>query len=874
VLERIELDRDELLRRFNLSRRMTARIGALISKGIAFTAGVLEQAPPGSPMESLLTSEAFLNAVPTMKTVDFPAMAQAMSLSVQRLVTQEAGGSVTVALEEEVLAEEGFKSVRRTQEASSEYAIDRVVTRPLATAADTAAPFLIGQNEARSLFPPDEISRIKLTLLTSVDPRQKMEVIRKLTYAPISADDKALLFLKALSDPAAEVRKEAAIALRSMGLNPDIAQFIISMSGAEPRQKQVLAEGLKSFAANATPAERTMIVAILLSEMRGDKTPQLESALIDALTDLADSFAGNAEFVTGLTRLVAERLAMHFAEVHTAVRRLYEALGRISPDMLTDLLWREMLKLEEKRIRAYFLILLMNMHLPAGKRQDVAVAAVSTISDWADTDIDCRRLGYSLRLLGDAAAVAIIEGFEKASDTQQSFFVHLLDELVMSNSVSEETFPRLGRFIADILSSARRQLRVAILDTRIAFSAAFPIETRREIAGHLLAGMRDSKLDRTVELTDIAIRRIGPAAIPVLLRAMAESPYGLERECAVRLLGDIIRECRETSPEIAADAASSIRDLGGLLKGDFLAKGLVVVALGKVLGTAFASGELRCETTSTLRNMLGKSEHSFEILEALGWIASGADTALPLKLEIGGMLLDFMESRLPEDFAKETHTKEGLLLELSPQTRMYTELLPTLIKGIERICLSKGNSPHLQERLTGGLLQKWNQLIAYEVVWGPVNVIRLAETLGNIACSDDTAVHMRSKIIEALSRKLLNTSIIRIVGDALGHEVESSSITAHSGRIARELLGLATDEDFQDWEDRQLILAALGKICARAAVAPEANEADTIRRQILDLLFHGLSEDIPGTRDSLKGLSKSANLPEKTKKAIAERLGK
>lgn len=117
-MEGVRLGKDELVRAYGVSQRLAVRVGALLAKGLEVSGTLLEIAGPGSAIEKLLLHPEML------ALADLPAgrPARPMEEAIRRLaretgaaaegdlaLAESPGGGRVLALEEELLAQEGWR---------------------------------------------------------------------------------------------------------------------------------------------------------------------------------------------------------------------------------------------------------------------------------------------------------------------------------------------------------------------------------------------------------------------------------------------------------------------------------------------------------------------------------------------------------------------------------------------------------------------------------------------------------------------------------------------------------------------------------------------------------------------------------------------
>ncbi len=190
--------------RFGLSDRLAVRLAALLAYKVDLTAAAIECLRDSEPLQHVLLHPRLFEATKSLDTESLKSLALPGEQLPASFVVCEAGGWKTIALEEELLAEQ---SEPEAPEAPQLPAL-------------TQRGQVLHASEIHELFTRRDIAELELTLRTSADPKEKVTAIRRLALSPAADREKMALFASALMDREAEVRSEAAQALASLGLAP------------------------------------------------------------------------------------------------------------------------------------------------------------------------------------------------------------------------------------------------------------------------------------------------------------------------------------------------------------------------------------------------------------------------------------------------------------------------------------------------------------------------------------------------------------------------------------------------------------------------------------------------------------------------------
>jgi hypothetical protein len=742
--------------------------------------------------------------------------------------------------------------------------------------------------EAQGLFTPDAVAHLKLALLTGVDPAAKIEAVRKLAYAPLDAEEKGRLCLRALAEDHPGVRREAALLLRTLGIAPEVSETIAGLSEGEPRARKLAMAHVAALQARVTPAEQLILLAVLLAVIREEKDAGLVAEALGALAALGPRAVVDRELLDRVLRQILPLLAGDVSLAEPATGTLL-ALGRAGPAALGETLWPEAQAAKDDPLRRRLLLVLARLPAAAGafSRRDLAGAIARELGRGTDSDALCRQLAVDVIALGADAVDALVEAFPSARAEQWPFLVKVIDDVATVEGVPAAVREPVGSFFLRTWRNGGRILRLAILSTRLPVDRALPAELRRDFARCFLADLHDAGFPHVAEATETAIRDMGVDVLPVVRAAATESVHPAEREAAVRLYAGILRDAQDgASPTVGApalsEAAAFLRGLGDAAD---VAPGVAARALGVLLSGPLAPPELVAEVTADFRRRLVRTAAAGDMICALGWIASGPRADAALRVDLFVLVIELLMRATADAPVTQTRTDEGVRLEFSPDASRQSDFIRELILAARRIVVSSGSRPGLppglRERAVRRLLEKWGSVSIYDVVWAPGNVTELAEALGEIATAPGLPVTLRVDVLGGLLRSARSIPVIRILGRACAWEGDdgappapeaASTFGARCREVGDRFAGMIQHADYADPEDQDVLLEAIGRLAGGAHLGATPAEADVVRRRLVTCLFDGLTHGHRRARETLQSLVASPRLPEPLRAEIRERL--
>ncbi len=874
--EGTRLSKEELKARFGLSSRAVIRIGALLSRKVLVTEALLEAARPGAPMERLLLDPRLLegDAAPNdRRLAEVRADLARDGAAVEEVCAVAQGGETVLALREEVLADSGFSEP--APPVASGGALDRRADpSPVAFHAQIGLPDMIGREESHQLFPPQEIGRLKLVVATGVDPQEKIEALRKISYSPLPPSEKGMIFMRALTDDSPMVRRESAVALRSLGLRPEITEAIHALSGDARESRLFAVDRLSVLLREAPASDRGVILLVLLTVLRHDPDVEIQSRVVSSLVDFSDLLVADREGLRGVVSLLVERLVTQFDVISRPVQLLLEAMGKAATEPVTDILWSEFERTTARRLRSFLLHVLARIPAVPRLRARLGSEIALQLRDASEADPDSRRLTGDLRLLGVESVEPLLRIIPETPEGERALLLRCLDEIASDPELPALYVNRVGRAVAQFLMAARKTLRLVMLEFRFFGRPELQSDVRAGIAADLIEHVHEYELDQIRDATDLALKRLGLPAVDPLLKHLKGTVHRQEQELAARIAAQLVLTAHPQDADEVALLRRTIDGLHACSRREEFPRGVMAISTAQAASHPSTLPERHQALAEEFLAQLGTSPHAIELLEALSWIGASPSAPIDLRMQLGMKILSYLDTEAPERLAQEYTTPDGLRVVIGAEADAFTSLLPAVLGGLERILLSPGLTETYQERLIGRMMEKWNEVIRYQVVWGPANVVRLAEALAAYARTSGAIPHLRVKILEALRQKILNVTIVRLLGPILSAGGDGREMLRHCEEIALQLLEMSRHPDFGEREDQLVLMGSLAQIAARKVLCNDKKKVEPLRRRIADTLISSWSNGTPAMDRCLGELLASEAVPRMLKKKIERRMGR
>ncbi len=832
MIRAVRVSREELSSKYGLTERLTVRILALAARGLGVTGAVLEEAARVPAVTDALLSPEIL--------------ARGSDLDSAGLRKIGPGGKTlavvngVLCLKEEIQAEESAPEEKNLPS----------TVRPRAAGG-------LDAQEMRSVFPADEIARLKLVLLTAVDPSAKVEALRRMALAPIGNEEKGILALRAISDPAPDVRREAAQVLERMGLDPELADALRSASTGTARQKEVALRKIATLGRSAGATEQSVATVALVSALEFEKEPAVLREILAALSAFAGTIASRPDVVAALARHLVRLLAESFPLIASQARILLDDLGSLRKPDFPGILWKEVEGAGDRRLRTFFLEALFAHPLPKDLERALCRLAAGDLSARPLEDLESRRLADALRLRGNAALEALLETVPELKEEARALLLPVLDAVASGPDVSARLRNRTAEYFLQALRDGSRSLRTGIIEARLTAHPDLDPALKRKLAADFIANLHAYKASRMHDLTAGAIRRIGPAAEEALLQAIRKSPHAEERDAAARLLAEIAEEEREDGDAVARIA----KFLRSQEEEGRIPVGLAVRCAARALHGPAAPAELVAALLVGYGARVGKVAYHYDLVAALGWLASSPAADPGRAADVALKFMDLLDSPMPDVEVNESRSDEGTHLFFGAQTTVYTDLIPEILAGLRRILEAGRTAPGVRRRIADRLSARYAAVTEYREVWAPGNVGDLGELLGAAASAPGTDPASRRLLVDALRSNMRNLGTVRVLAGVFARDDEEEPTYLEAlERYAGEVFAFLERPEYRERDDQRILIESLGHVAGNRRLAADRGESERRRERIVELLLEH-AEWLREARPLLRALGKNENLP-------------
>ena len=860
-------DFDNLVESFGASRRIATRLGALARKHIHVSETLLEFAvdDDGKPLNKLLLSKALLDGAAKLDEKSLKKLASKQDsefFDENPLALYELDGARVICLAEE----------------TSETEPDVPMPGSLTVLPEGVISPVIDRGEARKLLGTDEISRLKLELVTSSDVGRRLEAVRKLYLTELPPDEKLKLFLTALRDREADVRAEAARALGGLGLEAALTENLAKAARGATDERVVAISNLARVLSRLDAAQRRLGISLLTEFVTASEAKEVVQASLGVLATQLAEMDGGADLAPHLHKQLVELLQVRFTQYEDAARKVYAKLYDTDREGVTALLVQSVEEISQPELRFFILSLITEYDLAGASDAAVIAQLIDGLTHGSELDRNYQACSGALSRLGEKAVPGLLNALEGADDAARLRLIDLLGHMLRGGGASEYplkpvTSARIANALLGLYGDATPDVCTALLESGFFDHTSLGDDARSKAAELIIESMHDFRFERQLELVHAALERCGRFALEPLRVAMLESAYDVTRLAAAKLLPEITDRVTEIGEGELASLADSIATITDAEESDFPDRGPLYIALGRIGGHANMPADRANALAQLMRDRLGHSSNAYDILEGLGYLAAGENLAKDERLEVGYHLLTVIKRGLPAMSGRMLKNEEGEdVLHFGRETTAYTDMIPRILEGLGRMIAAEATPLVLFERITEDLIKLWTEITDYKRVWAPAATMTLARLLGSIAMGKRCKPGMADDITDLLTRRLVLLPVMQVIGQLVLSAQDSERMDLIAQRVFNELAKRINEEPGPEPTERRQVLETMAAIAKRPRIGEREKDIEHARRVTIEALFDALRDRMFQARIMLEQLAGATTLSETMRADINRRL--
>ncbi|MEZ5992476.1 MAG: hypothetical protein R3E76_08985 [Planctomycetota bacterium] len=859
-------DFDKLVESFGASRRVATRLGALARKGLLVSETLLEFAldEDGKALSRLLLSKATLDDADTLQDADLAKLqtdSDAQFYEENPIAIRQIGGSRVLCMSEE----------------SDDAAPESPQATDISVLPEGRITSVIDKQEARKLLSPDDVSRLKLDLVTSSEVGRRLEAVRKLYLTELPPDEKLKLFLTALRDREADVRAEAARALGGLGLDGALTENLAKAARGAVDERVVAITNLGRIIRKLDKAQRALGLQLLIEFVTASEEKEVVLGSLGVLANELPTLENTADISGRLHKQVIELLQVRFSQYDDAARKVYAALFEGDREVVAGMLVLSVDEVSHPELRFFLLSLITEHDLASASAPGVIAQLIQGLCHGSELDRNFQACSAALNRLGEKAVPGLLDALETSDDAGRQRVIDLLGHLLRGGStdfpLQESTAARITQTLLDLYPEASPEVCTALLESGFYQHASMNDEARAAAAQIFLESLHEFRFERQIELVHAALERCGHLAIEPLRAAMLESAHDVTRLTAAKLLPEITSRFADIPSSQLLQTIESLRTLTDSEESDFTDRGPLFISLGRVGAHDNVPATTANEISENMRERLGHTSSVYDILEALGYLASGSNLSKEERLEVGHLLLTVLKKGLPGMSGRMRKNEEGEdVLHFGRETTAYTDMIPRILEGLGRMIAVEQTPDVLFQGIADELIKLWTEITDYKRIWAPAATMTLARLLGSIALGKRRTDRMAEDIADLLTRKLILLPVMQVISQVVVTGESSERMDHIALRVFHELTKRLNEQPPPEATERRQILETMTAIAQREKIGDSAKEVEHVRRVVIEALFEALRDRVFQARGMLEQLGASELLSETMRADIQRRL--
>ncbi len=853
--------RQFLMESYGLDRRLAVRVLALIAKNIDFTETVLLEAAESPQLAKTLLRPELLTKSKSLDTDLLIELAERENCALGELLTvvKNDDESRTIAFQDDVLADT----------ASDESADNGESALALFEKTDS-----LSRRETDEVFSEEDVSRFKMKALTAQKSTERIEAIRKLSFLPGHYSSKAGVFVNVLTDRTADqcVRLEAVDALKSIGLDPDIGEFLMDVFEEDERVALSAINRIKHIMDDKAEAQIGVVLAVLMEVLERTVSVQICSELIHFMGQRAHSLAYHKDNLTAFLRLALRKLPDNFKKLHKSVFKAMIACCNADEAVSFEYFNKEYSRTESAAVKALLLRVFHHLDLPESQLQE-RCSDIVEISTEPDLPQELRTyLKYSLVPVGRPAVKAVLDKINNTSGRERSELIELIEALLDNSDIEEELYAKAIKTVLNLLKIGERSTRRKILETTLFSSPRIPDDIKVDAAGEMLSHLSEFKMSNTREDICYSLRSIGKSAVPEILDYLRHNYQGEETADIFLTLGKISEDEGEN---LDTDTVRTAIDFCMELFEEKVSKnGNFCITLAYLCGYTDTGGEDLGDILELMLNKVWKSKYTFELIESIGILAGSPNVEPEHQKEVFQMFSHIATLQTQAALGTERESEHGKVFEFGRAIDFETVVIPAVIKGMHRIGVSERTPFELRTEVVKRLLVLWEGVSNMRTVWSPAAVETLVNAMGAVSASRYIESDMRARLGWSLLNCMNKNSVIRNLGTICSVADKGDKMRSLMLKSA-ELLEVEWEHSYEeDRERRAAILESIGSIAANESLPSQEPTVIRMREKAVEILFQGLRTGILQVKAPLEMLSECEGLEDKQRKEIRYRLAR
>lgn len=852
---------------------------ALQNLNITLTQRLNDELEKNAEFSKLFISKEFLREIFNLNGKVMETIAGIYGLNIKLIPSlylhNRQNGFILGLSEEKEYLEEEYKRAKKEERMQKKKELEKIA---ISEHLDLQIDLPINKRIAKKSLTEEEIEQIKLQSIVSTDVRERIKALRTAIYLPIPNKDKVYILTRAISEDDPKVKLEAIGFLRYFGIRPHIVEIFKELTSQKDPERKLALDTLISMADKLENFEKIILVILILSFLKFENNPKFINSGFELSEKVIDKIVKNVEWILTLTRIIIEKLSDNFYVFSDSSYKLLRKIIESSTFEVQDIVFNELHTIPVKNIRGLFLEVFSNVATLSEEKRAVLVEKIFyELKDWDDTRFECRKLGNCIVKFGITALNFITKNFEQVSAGQKQFFIRLIASITKMLTMDEKTKEflsgRFFQFIRNLILKSNKQEFMTILEENIVLILPVANEFKVKLAVLMLLRSGEFLNERIMDLILIMFSKLDVNVIDVLYKNYTENFDTNIKKVILKILINT-----KDRYDYARDKKTVDRFIK-TLDGDYglynELKEIILNSLGALHSIKNMDIDKIASFSSFLKSELPKSKVPWAVIETFSYLATSDSTPVHIILDIANILISILHSPMPDIKMDEVKIKDSTMYKIYGSVKIFTDLIPSTILGLEKIALNNKISDTFRYGIFDVLVKKYLALSDFKDVWGPNSISTLIRAIKNIATSKQFPASGRLEVLKNFSKSSMTLALCETICDILNcvelNEANEYYFEYYIGKILDELQKL---KDAGDYDSIYYISRYLSKLLRKDNLSLNSKKNRYLKEKVVTLFLRFYNENIIGIYNVLYEIEEMKNLPPHLSKLIKIKISK
>lgn len=845
-----------------VSRRLKARVGALLSKRVSITAALLETAEPGSEMESFLLSSELLEQAEALTKQKISEILTGFSEDIREIVDfePEQDDYACIMLTDEKIAGDIMK--RKLPSRAGQLAVtggkDEIAFREKGTEGEQFR---------------DDPDSLKMTILTSADTETKVEAVRRMLFSDYDTIDKGNLFFAALSDEDSTVRAEALKAMNRIGLDADLADAMLALCSAASIEIPASVKRLAGILKKVTKGESVIGAKILVSRLRDDVSAGSKTAIVQTLAGMIEKILDEKKPLLEISEQVLRVFIREPYKLGVVTQEFFKKVLPHKDPEIFEFLLNEVFRIDDIRISCVIISLLFPFEKDGEKKKEMVEHIIANFNEVSGSE-EGKRMVISALAVIDSSAVytSIASQFSQFTEDIKTSVLYYLGAALRRGKIPAKTFNKLVDILVDILRTENSKLIIVLLETGMLSCPDISRAKKKVIAEELLGLWEVFTIPYLQYALEDTLTNLGAEAVEIMFEYIQNFPETEATQKISSILGNNISKLQGKGESYQKKVFTKCVNKGIMLFGSELScKGVLAEMLGKACMSPLMTKQKAREIYRVLMDAEDYSKHRTKILEGLGWLGASPKIDFATKADLAGRLERLLNIKLPEVKGKKYQEDDMNVFVLGPEADLYTDFLPAVINGLVRIGTSLEPGRELQDRILQAILKMWKKTSTWDVILGPASSSAIVEGMQSFGTIDGISLETKKLILTELTVWKNQLYVLEAIGKMARKGPEKYEFSNIYAEVITEILGmLKRENDVYSEKEKMVILGCYADIINSRRISPSHTKYIRFINSGLTYLVRGVKEGVNQAYGWIEDLSKNTDIPKKERKEAEE----